>query len=148
MPRIIRDYKMRNKRVIMLSIGEALLAAQGKLTAIVRRMKPQPMWVSSNGTPHTSGDANKDKIIKPPFLPGSIVPAKETWMKAPHLSGMQYMHKADNYDSHGKMVGFRTWRSPILMPLASSPALVPSGERQGDAGEGLGNIFRIIRSIK
>jgi hypothetical protein len=110
--------------LLFLTDHEATLAAQHKLTAIVRVMKKQPMWVSAKGVPHTSGNADKDKIIKPPFLPGTIVPAKETWgcdleldFDSDGEAFNRIVYKADYI--HPELANISQWLSPILMSLSA-----------------------------
>ncbi len=111
---------------LYLTQAEATLAAQHKLTAIVRVMKKQPVYVQAemhegkstacyqyppyNPQHRPMAEIEKDARCIP-FQPDSIVPAKETWAYSGIIKKIRY--KVDNDDE------YISWRSPITMPLSA-----------------------------
>ena len=128
-------------KYLFLSDNEAVLAAQGKLTAIVRVMKPQPEYYMGSGWwcswyRHYGSKEKLERDIIPyaPFLPGAIVPAKETWTLFIRGDGEHGFKRFIKYAADGEEIEVHDdkwewwerqekngwgWRSPILMPAAA-----------------------------
>ena len=126
--------------MIYLSSEEAVLAVQGKLTAIVRVMKPQPpegsKWVGwmldTTGDQCDIGkavwyDGEERFSIRSPFIPGAIVQGKETWgieTTSGHYldveeSGEEYSHFIYKADYEYPALADAFWHSPVTMPGAA-----------------------------
>ena len=116
-------------KLLFLTDHEADLAAQGKLTAIVRAFKPQPRIMKGFVYDMDSGGGVEyfqrepwhfDKRIP---KPGDILAGKETWspLRREHsFRDDHYYYKADSTsdsEKYRKQYGY-SWHSPILMPLS------------------------------
>ncbi len=106
--------------MIFLTNTEAILAAKGELTAIVRVIKPQPKagcWSPSNGSRILKCPSDELNGFSPFGKPGSIVPAKETWGIEDGTWKIYYKADYDNFSPC--MAQIYSWRSPITMPAAA-----------------------------
>jgi hypothetical protein len=123
-------------RTIAITDAEARLAAQGKLGALVRVMKPQPVtdgiaWAVYWEKPNRDGrygpsawginDPACDSVyLHSPFIPGQPLGLKETWADDDGRGIAECLYKADA-DSRGflhvnRRICAPDWRSPVTMP--------------------------------
>lgn len=109
---------------LFLTDDEAILAAKGKLTAIVRRITEPVSCHDQHGHPHEPMICHRGCWYKPeeysPFgKPGDVLAGKETWGygKAGHHCSGNILYKVDkNVGLYGIQRTPDVWRSPILMP--------------------------------